>query len=230
MMIFRSVSPGRLVAVCAGIALLACDAGADTFGRAPVRSFGLEAPPAPEPVEDRSAAIVRNAARSVRAFSDEVLQPGRGGRVELFSISRLSPEDVKNPFEIRVHVLVDTKEIRVEIGGIVEGTGGQNNTAIIRVEPPAIRDRNDQQEPSGEDDLAAQTRTARGARKAPAGRKAPARQEPVGTRRVCSAGDTIEGFRVEDIRRDSVVLYHQGKYIEVPRGEAVTVCIPLSVL
>ncbi|EIP99934.1 hypothetical protein OpiT1DRAFT_04467 [Opitutaceae bacterium TAV1] len=226
------MSPRSLIACCAWATFcavaLAPFAGAQSFGRAPVRSFGLESPPPPPPVEDRSAETVARAAGALAGFADEILKPGISGRVQLFSVSRLTAEDLANPFEIRVHVQVDVRETRIEIGGIIEGADGKVNTAIIRMEAPTLRKRTDARpddDKPPERDVFAIARAQRARDQAPA-----AAAPPPSIRRVCSVGDMIEGFRIEAIFRNSVILQHQGKYVEITRGAPVTICIPLSAL
>jgi hypothetical protein len=209
-------------------------AGAQSFGRAPVRAFGLESPPPPPPVEDRSAETVARAASALAGFADEILKPGLSGRVQLFSVSRLTEEDLANPFEIRIHVQVDVRETRIEIGGIIEGTDGKANTAIIRMEAPTLRKRTDAQpddDKPPENDVFATIRAnaKTGPRQAQGKAPAASNQSPA-IRRVCSVGDMLEGFRIEAILHDSVILQHQGKYVEITRGAPVTICIPLSAL
>jgi hypothetical protein len=135
--------------------------------------------------------------------------------VQLFSIARLTEQDMSNPFEIRVQVAVDVQETVIEIGGIIEGIGGQRNTAIIIMHPPAIR--------------AAGTPENAPAKPGPAAAGAKGgKEKPVS--RVCSVGDVVEGFRVHMILRDSIVLEQAEKFLEVPRGHPVTVSVPLSAL
>jgi hypothetical protein len=178
----------------------------NAHGRAAVKSFNLETPDQPPETRMQTVGDVLGNI----SLPKELLRPS-GGRVQLFSIARLTEQDMVNPFEIRVQVAVDVQETVIEIGGIIEGIGGQRSTAILIMHPPNIR-------AAGTPESAPAKPAA-----AKAGDNKPAP-------RVCSVGDVVEGFRVHMILRDSVVLEQAEKFLEVPRGHPVTVSVPLSAL
>lgn len=213
-----------LAALCQAAVVSAI--GQTGFGRGAVKAFNLESPPPPPQVEDRSAGIIQGAAsgaaRHARALANDVLR-AEGGRIQLFSVSRLSDDDIKNPFEIRVHVIVDVRETVIEIGGIVEGRDGQGNSTIIKVMPPMVR------EGASADGPEAAGENGKINAKESTSSKGSAKKQNEGIRRVCSVGDEIEGFRVQAILRESVILEHATKIMEIPRGQPVVVCVPLSV-
>jgi hypothetical protein len=215
--VLRSIGFSLAVILCA--ASLRAEPGivrspvsrSNAHGRAAVKSFNLETPEQPpetkmQTVEDVMGKI---------SMPKELLRAS-SGRVQLFSIARLTEQDMANPFEIRVQVAVDVQETMIEIGGIIEGVGGQRSTAIIIMHPPNVRAAGTPEGDSG---------------KPGAGKPGAAKggsEKPVS--RVCSVGDVVEGFRVHMILRDSLILEQAEKFLEVPRGHPVTVSVPLSAL
>lgn len=183
----------------------------NAHGRAAVKSFNLETPDQPPETKMQTIGDVMGKV-SQMSLPSELLRPS-GGRVQLFSIARLTEQDMANPFEIRVQVAVDVQETAIEIGGIIEGVNGRRSTAIITIHPSNTRS-------AGTTDGAPA--------QAGAPKKAGGEKQPLA--RVCSVGDVVEGFRVYMILRDSVVMEQAEKLFEVPRGHPVTVSVPLSAL
>ncbi|MDR2981944.1 MAG: hypothetical protein LBV12_06815 [Puniceicoccales bacterium] len=156
-----------------------------------------------------------NAASGKMGDALDLLKAGGDGRIQMFSISRLSEQDLNNPFEIRVQVRVDVREIEVEVGGIIEDQGGKRTTALLLVKPPVVVSKAQlkaREDAANKDQSKPQAQT-------------PQNQ---GRKYLCSEGDKLEGFQVYAIRRDAIILEMMGKYVEVPRGKAVTICVPLS--
>jgi hypothetical protein len=186
----------------------------NAHGRAAVRSFNLDTPDQPPETKMQTVGDVMGMVGNMSLPKD--LLRASSGRVQLFSIARLTEQDMVNPFEIRVQVAVDVLETMIEIGGIIEGIGGQRSTVILIMHPPTTRT-------AGTPENTSSPRPAAGK-----GAGNDAAQKPVS--RVCSVGDVVEGFRVHMILRDSVVLEQATKFLEVPRGHPVTVSVPLSAL
>ncbi len=147
----------------------------------------------------------------------DILKPSGDGRIQMFNVSRLSKAELENPFEIRVQVRVDVREIEVEVGGIIEGGEARPTTALLLVKQPVtvtkeqIKAREAAQKNQG---------AARG--------NPQTAQAAQGKKYLCTVGDQVEGFRLHEIRRDRVVLEMMGNYLEITRGVPVTVCVPLS--
>jgi hypothetical protein len=224
----RATVSALLRAIGVSLAALFCAAGlqaepgitrgksassSNAHGRAAISSFNLDTPDQPPETPMQTVGDVMGKVSRL-PLPSELLRPS-GGRVQLFSIARLTEQDMTNPFEIRVQVAVDVQETEIEIGGIVEGINGQRSTAILTIHPPNIRSAGTSEN----------TPAKSGARPAAAqggnGKPIP---------RVCSVGDVVDGFRVYMILRDSVVLEQAEKLFEVPRGQPVTVSVPLSAL
>lgn len=139
----------------------------------------------------------------------------RNGRVQLYSVSRLSEADMRNPFEIRVQVAVEMLETVFEIGGIIEGATPAENTAILLLTPPETR------EPVAEESQQANQKTSA------ADQKRNQQQKKVSL--VCSIGDHVQGFQIRSIDRDGIMVEQNGRYVQVPRGSPVTISVPLTV-
>lgn len=182
----------------------------NAHGRAAVKSFNLETPDQPPETKMQTIGDVMGKVSQL-SLPSELLRPS-SGRVQLFSIARLTEQDMANPFEIRVQVAVDVQETAIEVGGIIEGINSQRSTAILIIHPPNIR----------------AAGTPEGAPAPSGAAKKNGNGKPVP--HVCSVGDVVEGFRVYTILRDSVVLEQAEKLFEVPRGQPVTVSVPLSAL
>ncbi|WP_152032658.1 hypothetical protein [Ereboglobus luteus] len=204
--------PLRAVAMlsCAlGLCLGASAQGVSQAGIGPraIDSFGLERPNT-DTYDTQTAKLsfdnIKNPLANV-SLPSELLKASGDGRVLLFSVARLSEEDLQNPFEVRVQVAVDVMETVVEIGGIVESVDGKKNTVILLTRPPKVR----------------------AASSDPKGAKAE-QEKPVP--RVYSVGDVVEGFRIHSIGRDSIIIEQSERYVEVTRGRPVTVCVPLSAM
>jgi hypothetical protein len=164
---------------------------------------------------------------SVSSAAD-ILQADSSGRLILFNIANLSDEDLRNPFEIRVQVRVDMREVRIEIGGIVESEKGQNS-AIIYVKPVVVA--SGKESPFELEKKRAEKKPASASANTAASKRAAAQKDvsqEKGTRYLCSVGDTMEGFSVAEIQRDYIVVETLGNHMRIPRDRPVTVCIPLS--
>ena len=144
----------------------------------------------------------------------DMLKPGGDGRIQMFNVARLTEAELANPFEIRVQVRVDVREIELTVGGIVEGEGARPTTALLLIKPAVTVTK--------EQIKAREKAQAQGRR----GATAPPQNQ--GKKYLCSAGDQVEGFRIHEIFRDHVVLEMMGNYLEVSRGQPVTICVPLS--
>lgn len=203
-------SPALLLLLLAFATLAhAADAG---LGRKPIESFGLEKNP---PSGDHSTAKLTMPKVDVSGLSADLLKSRPNGRVQLFSVSQLSDQDMMNPFQIRVQVAVDVRETTFEIGGIIESPADGCNTVFIMCRPPETRK-------AGE----AGPETENGTEKNPGETKPAEKQKLVS--RVCSVGDEVEGFRIHAIMRDSIIVEQSGKFVEIVRGGPVTVCVPVS--
>lgn len=196
------------------IAARPCGAGVEQAGVGPkaVQSFGLDRPEA-RPELEPAKINMKNPLSGITIPVDSLLSV-KGGRVQLYSVSRLSESDMRNPFEIRVQVAVEMLETVFEIGGIIEGKTPAENTAILLLEPPQTRD------PVIEDEKDAAQNPGKGEpQKKEQGKK---------ISRVFSIGDMVQGFRIHDINRDGIIVEQNGKYVPVPRNSPVTVCVPLT--
>jgi hypothetical protein len=193
--------------LCAGMILHAAGVGQAGIGPRAVESFDLERPNTnTKDTETAKLSIsgIKNPLANV-TLPQELLKVGRDGRVQLFSVSRLTEQDLQNPFEVRVQVAVDVLETVIEIGGIVENEDAQKNSVILLTRPPKVRAAADSQKNTqGE------------------------KEKPVPN--VYSIGDAVEGFRIHSIGRDSIIVEQSDKFVEVVRGRPVTVCVPLSAL
>lgn len=170
------------------------------MGPRAIDSFGLEHPQ--QTSDSETAKISLKNPFGKIAIPADLLRSANDGRVLLYSVARLSDEDLRNPFEVRVQVAVDVLETVFEIGGIVVSDTGKN-TVILMTQPPAVQSSDAE------------------------GRKEPPKQEkPVS--RVYSVGDTVEGFSVYAIGRDSIILEQSEKFVEIARGRPVTVSVPVS--
>jgi hypothetical protein len=149
-----------------------------------------------------------------KSVASDILKAGKDGRLQLFNLKKLSAEDVKNPFDIRVPVQVDMRETTIEVGGTVEGENGRQNSTLLYVKPTVT--------------VTKEQIKARNEKGAPEPK--PEASKEKGRKFLCCAGDTVEGFRVHEVRRDAIVLESLGKLIEVPQGKVVTVCIPVTAL
>lgn len=202
----------RLLAA-AVLAIHAADARAGVsqagIGPKAVESFGLEKPEArPELQSGKINTANPLAGLSIPAGS---LLDARSGRVQLFSVSRLSDEDIRNPFEIRVQVAVEMRETLFEIGGIVEGKSAAENTVILLLAPPTTSE------------------PATGETQAGAPAQAAKKDGQKKTSVVCSVGDVVQGFRIHAIDRNGILVEQTGKYVHIPRDGPVTICVPLTV-
>lgn len=161
-------------------------------------------------------------ADELTSAAGEILQADASGRLVLFNIASLSPEDLKNPFEIRVQVRVAMREIRIEIGGIVESEKG-TNSAIIFVKPNVVA--------AGKESPSEIEKKQAEKQPPPANARPGVPKDATqgkGSRYLCSVGDTMEGFRVAEIQRDYVIVESLGNHMHIPCDRPVTVCIPLS--
>ncbi len=205
-----------LAAACFAMHASDARAGVEQAGIGPkaVQAFGLEKPEArPELQPGKMNLANPFAGLNIPAGS---LLDVKGGRVQLFSVSRLSDEDMRNPFEIRVQVAVEMRETLFEIGGIVEGKSAGENTVILLLAPPRTN------EPVTEE--ARQAEAHAGASAQP-----PKKNEQQKASVVCSVGDVVQGFRIHAIDRNGIIVEQTGKYVQIPRGEPVTICVPLTV-
>jgi hypothetical protein len=193
--------------LCAGMLLYAAGVGQAGVGPRAVESFNLERPNTDTKDTETAKLSLKNIKNPLADVSLplELLKPGRDGRVQLFSVSRLTEQDLQNPFEVRVQVAVDVLETVIEIGGIVENEDVKKSSVILLTRPPKVR-------------------PAAGGQKNNQGEK----EKPVPG--VYSPGDDIEGFRIHAIGRDSIIVEQSGRFVEVVRGRPVTVCVPLSAL
>lgn len=206
----RGMGGIKCIGLFAGIAAMLCNAhaGVEQAGIGPkaVETFGLERPNTDTKDTETAKLSFQNLKNPLAgvALPADLLKAGGDGRVNLFSVSRLTEQDLQNPFEVRVQVAVDVLETVLEIGGIIEGDTPQRNTVIILTRPPKVRSAADSQK-AGKDD----------------------KEKPIVG--VYAVGDVVEGFRIRAIGRDSIIVEQSEKYVEVARGRPVTVCVPLSV-
>ena len=204
----------------AALALFANPAGAfaqgiskSGVGPRAVKPFNLDRPEA-RPELEPGKINTSNPLANIKIPAGALLNV-RNGRVQLYSVSRLSEADMRNPFEIRVQVAVEMLETVFEIGGIIEGTTPAENTAILLLTPPETR------EPTTEDAQQAN-------QSAPAAdQKRNQQQKKVSL--VCSIGDHVQGFQIHSIDRDGILVEQNGRYVQVPRGSPVTISVPLTV-
>lgn len=216
-----------LLAACAfvALALFSTPAGAlaqgiskSGIGPKAVKPFNLDRPEARPELEPGKI----NTDNPLGALGNLKIPTGAllnvsNGRVQLYSVSRLSEADMRNPFEIRVQVAVEMLETVFEIGGIIEGATPAENTAILLITPPETR------EPVVED--AQQTDPKASA----ADQKKKQKQQQKKVSLVCSIGDHVQGFNVCAIDREGIMVEQNGKYVQVPRGAPVTISVPLTV-
>lgn len=192
--------------------------GSGSFGRNAIKEFNVrDNNELDTSLPELGVGDAARAAKEKLGAAVDLLAPSGDGRIQLFNVSRLSKAELENPFEIRVQVRVDVREIEVEVGGIVEGGDTRPTTALLLVKQPVtvtkeqIKARENAQKKAGSQ-----------------GGQQTAGQAAQGKKYLCSVGDQVEGFRIQQIRRDRVVLEMMGNYMEIARGIPVTVCVPLS--
>ena len=194
--------------------------GSGGFGRNAIKDFNVrDNNELDTSLPDMGVGAAAQAAKARLGSAMDILKPSGDGRIQMFNVSRLGKAELENPFEIRVQVRVDVREIEVEVGGIIEGGDNRPMTALLLVKQPMtvtkeqIKAREVAQKNQG---------PSRGAQQ-------PAQaQATQGKKYLCTVGDQVEGFRLHEIRRDRVVLEMMGNYLEIVRGMPVTVCVPLS--